>query len=616
MSNDPALSLPGGKDLIRFPDQDLWFLHGDRQRAETFRGAALQLKASLDRANTLEAGQCARVRRYDDGTVIEVRKQYNFYHLHITCPPREQGTADKPPQLVPELWSGQFFYVPGCFSRFDCFDPDAYLRNEIPTRLKGSFPADEIYNEGIVGGFLTPAQAGLPAPGTSPDGRISRQYGCLEFHGSSLDDADGGQRLKLGSASLPVAGPFTISCLFRLHEAVEFDYSQTYQTTVLDNGYTVNNVVKPCILFSGDGIAWTAKCPGGIAPLMAYAVPTYFSRHWVRLTYPWNPYNQDFVSSAKPQIGCVELENICPGAPVLATNYDAASPYWDKIASGGLDALTGDVDAVWVLNVTLNNTAPYTAFCRFVVQGRHEKSVGTRVSRSLDDGTVRYAAVFSSSYDAGTEKTTLVLQDWLHKQPMGSEGETAQMRFGMQPFPLNNPYGVVIGFNFQGLCFLNDGTMRLVAGKVSDFESEYSTPPILSDPLALGSWYYAVMTCSKAGVCTLYLVEQGSRTITMQTARQSVQPFSNEDGFGNKEKIAAAAMNWRLTPTDDSPDADATTEWEYACRMDLGLLRFYHRELSAAESQLLTREVFDGVFVADDHEAGQLAGAGYTPITV
>jgi len=616
MTDDASLYLPDSADLIRFADQDIWFLHGDRQLAETYRGAALQLKASLDRENTLGLGQCARVRRYDDGTVIEVRKLSNFYHLHIACPSKQQAPAVESPPLVPQLRTGQFFYVPGCSSRFDFFNPKAYMRNEIPLHLKGSFTDDAIYNEGVVGGFLTPAQAGLPAPGTSPDGSISRRYGCLQFMGSSLDDADGGHRLELGSANLPVDGPFTISCLFRLHAAVEYDYSQTCQTNVLGNGYTVNNVVKPRLLFSNDGVAWNAKCPGGIAPLMAYAIPSRFSRHWVRLTYPWNPYNQDFVSSAQSQIGYVELESICPGAPLLATDYDADSPYWDKIVSGGLEALTGDVDAVWALNDTLNNTAPYMAFCRFVVQGSHEKSVGTRVSRSLDDGTLRYATVFSSSYDAEADKTTLVLQDWLHKQPIGNGGETALMRFGLQPFPLNNPYGVVIGFNFQGLCFLNDGAMRLAAGRIADFENDYDTPPILSAPLSLGSWHHAVLTCSKEGLCKLYLVEQGSKTIAVQAAWQSAQSFSNEDGFGIKQKIAAGAMNWAQTPSPDSPESDETAEWEYACQMDLGLLRFYHRELSAAECQLLTMEVFDGVFVADDHEAGQLAGAGYTPITV
>jgi hypothetical protein len=50
--------------------------------------------------------------------------------------------------------------------------------------------------------------------------------------------------------------------------------------------------------------------------------------------------------------------------------------------------------------------------------------------------------------------------------------------------------------------------------------------------------------------------------------------------------------------------------------MDVGLVRFYHRELSKQEVQLLTREAFNSVFVADDFEAGALVGNGYKPITI
>lgn len=117
-------------------------------------------------------------------------------------------------------------------------------------------------------------------------------------------------------------------------------------------------------------------------------------------------------------------------------------------------------------------------------------------------------------------------------------------------------------------------------------------------------------------MCRLYLAEQGKKTIAVASGNQSGGAFLDEDGFGVKEKIRVAAMNWRLVPTADSPDAAATGLWEYASTMDLGLLRFYHRELSSAECQLLTMEVFDGVFVADDHEAGQLTAAGYVPIIV
>lgn len=478
--HDAALPMaPGSEDLIRFPDQDCWYLTGDRQRAAMFRGAARQLKAGLV-ASSGGLLICSTRREYDDGTVIEVRKAGSIFQLSIHCPLGHAGPGQGAPQLVPGLQAGQFFWVPGCFTRFDFHDPEHYLHNSIPLHLKGQYSDDAIANEGVVGGFLTLQQAGLPSSGTSPGGLVQHRYGCLVFEGSSLDDSAGGHRLSLGSASLPTDGPFTISCLFRLHGPVGYDYTQTYQTELLGNGYPVFNVVKPRVLFSTDGEEWTAKCPGGLAPLVAYAIPSRFSRHWVRLSYPWPPYNEDFVSRSERSIGFMELESECPDAPLLATYYAADSPYWDKVELELLDVLSGEVKAAWDINGSSGNSDPYTSFCRFVVPENHEKAFGTRVSRMLQDGSGRYATVLSSFYDATGNTTTFVLQDWLHKRPIGSSGETAQMRFGRQPFPLNNPSGVVIGFNLLGMCFLNDGNMRLVAGKVVDFESGYANPPMVS----------------------------------------------------------------------------------------------------------------------------------------
>lgn len=83
--DDGTLYQPGGTGLIKFSEQVFWNLQGDKQRADSYRGAALQLKASLDAGNAKGVEQCSVQRKYDDGTVIDVRKAYNFYYVTIYC---------------------------------------------------------------------------------------------------------------------------------------------------------------------------------------------------------------------------------------------------------------------------------------------------------------------------------------------------------------------------------------------------------------------------------------------------------------------------------------------------------------------------------------------------
>jgi hypothetical protein len=611
--DDPNLYLPDGQGLIRFPAQDRWILRGDERQADTLRGAALQLKAGLDQGNVNALNQCSAMRRYDDGSVIEVRKNYNFYELNIYCPHVPGPQEAQPIQIVPPLEPGQFFWVPGCFARYG-FQEGQELHNEILLKA-GSLDGDTS-NEGFGTVFENLDDVGLPPPGTSPDGSISRRYRTCWLEGVGPDSGEYYSQFKMASAHIPAKGSFSISCVVRLREPIQVDYSFQYRTAELGNGYTVWNPIKARLLTSEDGVTWSSACPGSLAPLVGYKIPSRFSNHWVNFTYPWPSFNEDFVAGIERQIGCREIGRVCPNEPLMASDYAPASPYWDKVSTGDLETLHGEFVSSWSENAEVQNFAPYASYCKFKVEGDHGKAVGTRAVASLDDGGKRYATVYSVEYernqDNSIKATIFTLKDYQYKRFVADA--RPDVTFGMQPFPVAHPEGYMIGVNIMGLCWFNGD--RIIAGKICDFESEYNLNTIVSDPLDIGLWYHVLMSYDENGVINLYVAKLGERTIQLKSGIASTGTYVNMDGFGRSEKIMVGSDSWRLTPKATSPESEDTSEWVYSSSMDIGLLRFYHRALSKAEAQVLAMEVLDGVFVADDQEAGQLVAAGYVPITV
>lgn len=612
--DDDTLYQPGGTGLIKFPEQVFWSLQGDKQRAEGFRGAALQLKANLDAGNGKGVEQCSVQRKYDDGTVIDVRKAYNFYYLTIYSPLGKQLQPGQEPVDIPVLQPGQFYWVPGCVARYSFKNED--LQNEIYIKPGTIDPSIDTTNTGQGATFLSLKDAGLSPLLPSPDGSITREAKVCYLEGAETGSGYSGARLNMSSWHIPTSGAFSISALVRLRKPIEMDYSFTSKTKELDCGYTVWNPIKPRILTSKDGETWSAVCPGSAVPLIGWHIPSRFSKHWVRFTYPWPNYNNNFVSNYADQIGYREIGTVCDGEPLMASASDAASPYWDKVMAGEQETLSGEFQTGWEENAEAANAAPYASFCTFKVDGAHSKEAGTRVVASLSDGAKRYATVASYIYeyngDGSVKDTILTLKDYQYKRYM-TEAQPS-LTFGAQPFPVSHPQGYMIGTNFLGLLWYNGN--KILAGKVCDFETEYGLSPIVTNELEIGAWYHVCLTMDADGNCTLYLTKRGDSNPVVFASIQSIEEFSAYDGFGQSLKVSVAADDWRFAPAVDSTVSNSISQFEFSSYMDMTLLRFLHRALSRTEAVLLAEEAFGQAFVADDAEAGQLQGMGYAGIMV
>ena len=607
--DDDALYQPGGSGLIKFPEQIFWSLQGDKRRAEVLRGAALQVKQGLDRGNVNGIERCSARRSYEDGTIIDVQKEYNFYKLNIFCPVVQEKVVAPETLSVPELLPGQFFYIPGCIGRYS-FTKDS-LQNETPPPLSKVPSGVDTTNTGNGVTFLTLKDAGLPAFGTSPDGTISRTGRVCYLESADPDSGYSGARLNLSAYHIPESGPFSISCIVRLRKAVVADYSDTQKTKALANGYEVYNPVKPRFLTSSDGLNWTTACPGSLAPLVGYKIPSKFSKHWTRFTFPWPDYNNDFVQGFVDYKGFLDIATVCYDEPLLQSDYSPLSPYWDKVSTGTLESISGDITAFSESNTAMDNSAVYESTCTFVVDGNHVQADGTRAVRMMDDGSRRYGFVASSAYDAGTSKTTLVIQDYQYRIHMGEVGDACAITFGQQPFPVSHPQGCMTGTNFLGMCWYNGD--RILAGKITDFETEYDKNPVVSDPLPFTVWHHVVMTYAEDGTTKLYVTELWDKTIYITNGESSSAQFATQAENGDYIKVSVGADDWSIIP--DS-GGDAISQFSFSSDMDIALPRFCHRELSREEARLLLYEAFHGVFVADDAEAGQLIAQGNIPVTV
>lgn len=495
--------VPGSEDLIRFPDQDCWYLTGDRQRAARFRGAVLQLKAGLVAASG--GGLISSTRReYSDGTVIEVRKAGNIFQLFVHCPlfASTSGRDDVIPFVEPG--PGQFFYLPECVGRFDF---TSYV-NAIP---KKKFAATMGVGRSVV--FLKPSKRGLPAPGVVAAVGLTRDYRVAVMPGDALDTATASaSALEFPATMLPSIGAWSVSCMFRLDAPVQYDYTFS-QLDVL-------NAVRPRVLFSGNGTDWRFDCPGSVSPLVGYMRPSLFSSGYVDMTYPWPPYNNDFSKTIR-FYGYKEIvpSSDCWTAPLLESAFSDNSPYWDNVSRG--------------------------------------------------DGTTH-------------------------------------------PYPL--PHGVMIGINFMGM-MLYDGN-RLLAGKVVDFENEWNLSPIISNKLDIGSMYFVCLTHDESSISTLYINKIGTNDVVVYRKNQSTGKFPLTDEGGASLSVFSGGASFHSGDVGESDPSKWYGSYRFSASMDLALPRFFHRALRREEVNLLLLEAFQGVFVADDHEAAALVGRGLQPLMV
>ena len=613
-------------------EQISWRLLGDKGRADSLRGIGLQLKAQMQRENVYNYEVFSRTYAGNDGVYCRIDRNLgplvDLYTVTIHCPPVGLSKPAKSSPLVPALRAGQFFWVPGCVARFDFIRG---AQNSLPEKQ-----GESRYNTVSGGTFLSPKDAGFPAGGVSPGGMVSRAYNVCSLAGSGTDVADAASGIALCPSYLPTEGPYSVSLAFRLNSPVEYDYTLTAKDLI--------NVVRPRLLTSQDGETWAWDCPGGLCPLLGFGTIGHFDNTAVDLPFPGD---DDFTITTR-FYGLKEVDpsEDCPDAPLAAENYAAGSKYWDTVSD--------DVSPVSVAATFISSwqeTEELEAgISRTVVKSKifvPDKGVAAYGFTSGSSVSLYYPATISPYYAIWTEQDMkngklrfkclcgskerygifesiekksedpgdgyyITLRNFQYGYTLDSELTTVLV--GFMPFPYPYPHGVYLGYNFCGLSLYN-GT-NILAGKVSNFSSGWRLPPIKTNKIVTGLLYHVCLTYEANGNATLYVTKEGEKTITYYNAMQTTDRFINSDDFGSVDPLVSGKFDF-LFSSNGTRDSDAIkSKWTFAANMDVALPRIYKRALKKAEAQLLTQEVFDGVFVADDCEATQLMGEGFSPMVI
>jgi len=615
---------------------------GDEQAGQLCMGHVCNALQTLQYVNKQDLQIYDHTVQFDDGTVVTAHRCFGQYSADVHVP------------RTGSLKPGQFYWVPGCVARYDltkdgknCISNGDLAGEEMITAVGD---ADTVSTQTT----KTLKDAELPACGASPDGSIIRSYAMVVLPGDTTTEETSQQAsgVKVSDAHIPSKGPFSISCIVKLNEDIVPDYSFTEKTNELDCGYTVWNPVKPGVVSSSDGEDWYAECPGNICPIMGSFSPSRFSIHYVNRTNPWPNYNTNFINYEYSQIGYREIAAYHDGEPLLITDYAAKSPYWDKVTTDELKTYEGEYTDFWEKNNEIANSAPYESYCKWKTKYKREYAKGTRVVTIDDNKNYYYGTVYSSEYErkvitvaggnpykVGEEVTiqktdgtvesyvyneddsttyTLItysiftIKDYQYKKYIYESNK--KITFGKQPFPVCHPPGYMIGMNYCGLFWYNGN--HILAGKITNFESEYQYEHIVSDEILLGEYYHVCMTYDEDGETCLYITQMKDLIAYNTYGEQPTAEYSNCDGFGDVIDYFSGFLNWAYTSSKDTPATDWDCSWLFSADMEIGLLRFYHRALSKAEAQLLTQEVFNGTFVADDFEAKKLMAKGYQPVLV
>ncbi|KHK02068.1 hypothetical protein [Desulfovibrio sp. TomC] len=168
------------------------------------------------------------------------------------------------------------------------------------------------------------------------------------------------------------------------------------------------------------------------------------------------------------------------------------------------------------------------------------------------------------------------------------------------------PDGFEMGLQAAGL-FLSGGN-RLLAARLSHFESQFGLVPAVSDPLELGLWHHAVMTHEADGTVQLFVTRADE---AQGAAYTGAMPLCALDAACTYQ--ASGVNAWTLR---NEKDGEAISAYRLNPAMDVALPRFFHYALSPGQAWLLSLEALAGIFVADDHEVAQAAAQGLVPITI
>jgi hypothetical protein len=172
------------------------------------------------------------------------------------------------------------------------------------------------------------------------------------------------------------------------------------------------------------------------------------------------------------------------------------------------------------------------------------------------------------------------------------------------PYPY--PDGFEMGVQAAGV-FVAGGN-RLLAARLSRFESQFGAVPAVSDPLAIGVWHHVVMTHETDETVRLYVVREDQAE---GAAYGGKMPLCALDAACAYQ--ASGVNAWTLRSGDGG---EAIAAYRMNAAMDVALPRFFHYALSPGQAWLLSLEALSGLFVADDHETAQATAYGLAPVTI
>lgn len=132
------------------------------------------------------------------------------------------------------------------------------------------------------------------------------------------------------------------------------------------------------------------------------------------------------------------------------------------------------------------------------------------------------------------------------------------------------PDGLLLGLQAAGL-FLYKGN-RLLATRLSNFESQFDYRPAVSDPLAYGLWYHVVMTHAADGEVRLYLADAEDAAATVYAGTQPLCAMDADCLYQ-----ASGVNAWTLR---NSRTQAAIGAFRQNPVMDVALPRFFHYALS------------------------------------
>ena len=275
---------------------------GDADELAPWRREALHVLEAMHRENVLDLPIYAREARLACGARVVCRRvgAQDVVEIHgPTLPERDRFRRPGPGARTER--EGTFYAIADCLARYDGLTGTV---NAIP---EGPLAGWELgLGSGVT--VVEAARAGLPEASGLPEAGISRDVGVFRLPGGAASG------LLYGREHIPDAAPFSVSCLVRLRETLEYDYSY--------DAMGLPNVIRTYLL-RGDGqgrFVW--DCPGSLSPLVGFCSPHLHPDWEETVTYPWSPWKADYLGRTERLLGARRADSACPDAPAL----DAACP--------------------------------------------------------------------------------------------------------------------------------------------------------------------------------------------------------------------------------------------------------------------------------------------------